>query len=88
MAPKRKLTHHSSIKFETGESLKSLGLKTPNSTIPSPLAFLEVLKNWFENHTDFSQWIDIFEHRSLSFVDFLDYNFFLFKDFEVAFSFI
>ena len=28
---------------------QNIGLETPNPTIPSPLASLEVMKNWFEN---------------------------------------
>ena len=40
-----------------------------NPIISSPLASLEVPKNWFENNTAFRKWIDIFKHRSLSFVD-------------------
>ena len=56
--------------------------------MPSLLASLEVPKNWFENHTAFGRWINTFKHRSLSFVDILDYNFFLFEDFKVVSSFI
>ena len=62
--------------------------ETPTAFIPSPLTSLEVPKNWFENHTAFGRWIDTFKHHSLSYVDILDYNFFLFKDFEVVSSFI
>ena len=61
---------------------------TPTPLIPSPLTSLEVPKHWFENHTTFGQWIDTFKHRSLSYVDILDYNFFLFEDFEIISSFI
>ena len=36
----------------------------------------------------FGKWIDVFKHRSISFVDFLDYNFFLFEDFGIISAFI
>ena len=36
----------------------------------------------------FGKWIDVFKHRSISFVDILDYNFFLFEDFEIISAFI
>ena len=87
MAPKRKLTR-SSIKSEKGETSKSPMQETPTPFIPSPLTFLEVPKNWFENQTAFGRWIDTFKHCSLSYVDILDYNFFLFEDFEIVSSFI
>src|SRR5688500_11290391 len=87
MAPKRKLTR-SSTKSEKGESSKSPMQETPIRSIPSPLSSLDVPKNWFENHTAFGRWIDTFKHHSLSFVDILDYNFFLFEDFEIVSSFI
>ena len=56
--------------------------------IPSPLTSLEVPNNWFENHLAFGKWIDVFKHRPISFADILDYNFFLFEDFEIIFAFI
>ena len=75
-------------KSEKGETLKSPRQETPTLSIPSPLTSLEVPKNWFENHTAFGRWIDTCKHRSLSYVDILDCNFFLFEDFEVVSSFI
>ena len=36
----------------------------------------------------FGKWIDVFKHRFISFVDILDYNFFLFEDFEITSAFI
>ena len=87
MAPKKKLTHFST-KSEKEESSKSPRQETPTPSIPSPLASLEVPKSWFENHTAFGRWIDTFKHRYLSYVDILDYDFFLFEDFEVVSSFI
>ena len=36
----------------------------------------------------FCKWIDFFKLRSISFVDILDYNFFLFEDFEINFAFV
>ena len=87
MAPKRKITR-SFAKFEKGESSKTLGLETPNLSIPSPLTAVEVPKTWFENHTTFDKWIDVFKHRFISFVVILDYTFFLFEDFEIISSFV
>ena len=87
MSPKRKLTR-SATKFEKGESSKTPGFKTPNASIPSPITVIEVPKSWFENHTTFGNWIEVFKHRSISFVDILDYNFFLFEDFEIISAFI
>ena len=86
MAPKRKLTR-SSKKSEKGKSSKCPGLETPNPSIPSPLTAVEVPKSWFENHMAFEKWIYVFKHRSISFVDILDYNFFLFEDFEIISAF-
>lgn len=75
MAPNKKHTQ-SFNKDETGESSRrSPNLETTTPTIPSTL-ILDVLKSWFENHTAFGKWIDIFKHFSLSFVDILDYTFF------------
>ena len=87
MAPKRKL-NRSATKFEKGETSRSPIQDTPTPTIPSPLNFLEVPKHWFENHTAFGRWIDTFKHRSLSYIDILFYNFFLFEDFEIISLFI
>ena len=87
MAPKRKL-NQSSTKFEKGETSRSLMQETPTPSIPSPLTSLEVPKHCFENHTAFGRWIDTFKHHSLSYVDILNYNFFLFEDFEIIASFI
>ena len=36
----------------------------------------------------FRKWIDVFKPFSVSFADTLDYNFFLFKDFEIISAFI
>ena len=36
----------------------------------------------------FGKWIDDFNNRSISFVDILDYNFFLFEDFEIISAFV
>ena len=47
-----------------------------------------VPKSWFENHVVFGRWINVFKHRSISFVDILDYNFFLYEDFEIISAFI
>ena len=87
MAPKRKISKSAS-KFEIGES--STPMTEPMSpTVPSPFtSSSEVPKQWFENYTAYGRWIDIFKNRSLSFVDFLDYNFFLFEDLEIISSFI
>ena len=49
---------------------------------------MEVPKSWFENHIAFGKWIDVFKYRSISFLDILDYNFFLFEDFEIIYAFI
>ena len=87
MAPKRKLTR-SSTKFERGESSKSPMDEPITPSIPSPLSAVEVPKSWFENHMAFRKWIDVFKQRSISFVDILDYNFFLFEDFEIISAFI
>ena len=56
--------------------------------IPSPLTTFDIPKIWFENHTAYGRWVDVFRQRSLSFVDLLDYNFFLFEDFEIVSAFI
>ena len=66
-----------------GESSKSLMIESTTPFIPSPLTSLDVPKTWFKNHTAFGRWIDTFKYRSLSYVDILDYNFFLFGDFEI-----
>ena len=66
---------------------RSPGLETPAPSIPSPLTF-EVPKTWFENHTTFGKWINVYRQRSLSFVDILNYTFFLFEDFNIFSSFI
>ena len=42
-----------------GESFKTPGLDTPNPSIPSPLASLDFLKSWFENHTACVKWTNI-----------------------------
>ena len=76
MAPKRKLTR-SSTKTEIGETSKSPMQETPTPSIPSPLSAVKVPKSWFENHIAFGKWIDLFKYPSISFVDILDYNFFL-----------
>ena len=75
-------------KLDKGESPKIPGSETLNSSISSPLAVVEVLKSWFENHMAFGKWIDVFKHRSVSFVDMLNYNFFLFEDFEIFSAYI
>ena len=62
--------------------------ETPTPFIPLPFGAVEVPKSWFKNHMAFGKWIDVFKHRSISFVDILDYNFFLFKDFEIISAFI
>ena len=86
MALTRKLTH-SSIKSKKGESSKSPGVEALSPSIPSPLTTVEVPKSRFENHMALGKWIDVFKHRSISFVDILDYNFFLFEDFEIISAF-
>ena len=75
-------------KFEKGETSRSPIPDTPTPTIPSPINSLEVPKHCFENHTAFGRWIDTFKHRSLSYIDILDYNIFLFEDFEIISSLI
>ena len=87
MAPKRRMTKSAS-KFEKGESSKTPMSEQVTPNIPSPLNTLDVPKQWFENHTAYGRWIDTFKHRSLSYVDLLDYNFFLFEDLEIISSFI
>ena len=87
MTPKRKLTR-SSTKSEKGESLKSPRQEPTTPSIPSPLIIVEVTESWFENHMAFGKWIDVFKHRSISFVDILDYNFFLWEDFKIISAFI
>ena len=87
MDPKRKFTR-SSTKSKRGESSKSPMDKPITSSIPSPLSDVVVPKSWFENHITFWNRIDVFKHRSISFVDILDYNFFLFEDFEIISAFI
>ena len=87
MAPKRKMNWYAT-KLEKGETSRSPIQETPTPSIPSPLTSLEVPKHWFENHIAFGRWIDTFKHRSLSYLDILDYNFFLFKDFDINSSFI
>ena len=83
MAPKRK----SISKLEKGES--STPITEPISpSVPSPVNFSNVSKDWFENYTAYGRWIDIFKNRSLSYVDVLNYNFFLFEDLEIISSFI
>ena len=62
--------------------------ETPTPFIPSPLSPVEVPKSWFENHMAFGKWIGVFKHCSISFVYNLDYNFFLFEDFEIISAFI
>ena len=57
-------------------------------SFPSPLCDVVVPKSWFENHVAFGRWIDVFKHHSISFVDIVDYNFFLFEDFEIISTFI
>ena len=84
MAPKRK----SGTKYEKGESSKTKKSESVTPAIPSPLNSLDIPKQWFENHTAYGRWIDIFKNRSLSYVDILDYNFFLFEDLEIISSFI
>lgn len=87
MAPKRKLTR-SSIKCEKRESSTSQGLETPNPSIPSSLTVVEVPKSWFENHMAFRKQINVFKRHFVSFVETLDYNFFLFEDIEIISTFI
>ena len=87
MAPKRKLTR-SSTKSERSESSKSPMTEQITSSFRSPLCDVAVPKSWFENHVGFGRWIDIFKHRSISFVVILDYNFFLFEGFEIISAFI
>ena len=85
MAPKRRLSKSSS-KHEKGESSRVNEPISP--VIPSPLNTIDIPKIWFENHTAYGRWVDVFRQRSLSFVDLLDYNFFLFEDFEIISAFI
>ena len=87
MAPKRKLTC-SSTKSKKGEPSKSPMAEPITPSIPSPLSDVVVPKSWFENHVAFRKWIDVFKHRSISFVDILDYNSFLFEHFEIISAFI
>ena len=87
MSPKRKL-NRSAKKFKKGETSRTPIQDTPTPTIPSPLNSLEVPKRWFKNHTAFGHWIDTFKHCSLSYIDILDYNIFLFEDFEIISIFI
>ena len=86
MAPKRRMSRSSS-KSEKGESSKSQ-MAEPITPVVSPLHTFDVPKQWFENHTAYGRWVDIFRQRLLSFVDILDYNFFLFEDFEIISVFI
>ena len=72
--------NRSSTKSEKGESSKTPMTEPLTPTIPSPINSLEVPKHWFENHTAFGRWNDTVKHRSLSYVDILNYNFFLFED--------
>ena len=87
LAPKRKFAR-SATKSKKGESSKTPGFETLNLSIPSPLTTVEVPKSWFENHMAFGKCIDVFKHRSISFVDILDYNFVLFEDFAIICAFI
>ena len=87
MASKRKLTR-SSTKSERGESSKSPMEEPITPSILSPLSAVDVPKSWFENHMAFGKWIGVFKQRSICFVDILDYNFFLFEDFEIISAFI
>ena len=87
MAPKRNL-NKSGSKSEKGESSKSKRAEPVTPIIHSPLNTLDVPKQWFENHTAYGRWVDIFRQRSLSFVDILDYNFFLFEDLDIISAFI
>ena len=78
----------SGTKSEKGESSKTKIPEPITPIIHSPLNSLDVPKQWFENHTAYERWIDIFRQRSLSYVDILDYNFFLFEDLEIISAFI
>ena len=73
----------SGSKSKKGESSKSKMAEPITPIVHSPLNSLEVPKQWFENHTAYGRWVDIFRQRSLSFVDILDYNFFLYEDLEI-----
>ena len=87
MAPKKKM-NKCGTKSEKGESSKTKMPEPITPIIHSPLNSLDVPKQWFENHTAYERWIDIFRQRSLSYVDILDYNFFLFEDLEIISTFI
>ena len=86
MAPKKRLSKSSS-KYEKGESSRT-PMAEPVSPVPSPLNTFEVPKIWFENHTAYGRWVDVFRQKSLPYVDILDYNFFLFEDFKIISAFI
>ena len=86
MAPKKRLSK-SSPKPVKGESSRT-PIAEPVSPISSPLHTSDIPRIWFENHTAYGRWADLFRQKSLSYVDILDYNFFLFEDFEIISSFI
>ena len=62
MAPKRKM-NKSGSKSEKGELCKNKMAEPITPSIHSPLNTVDVPEQWFENHTAYGRWIDIFRQR-------------------------
>ena len=67
-------------------------IQIPNDWTNNPIFSLTLMwcrsAKTLEKPCCFGRWIDVFKNCSISFVDILDYNLFLFEDFEIISAFI